>query len=166
MTAETTRIIYKGDVLSAWFYLGIGIFMFLVATVLHYFNISLGYLYLSYGLWVFSLYCIGKGLMMWVVYARRFTLYKATEALNEQQKNNELTYTNERILRKQRGRRMHIYILILGSVIAVCGVLSAEKGLILGTMIPVVLLSGIEFSVGLLTEFRLQEYLRILQKQS
>lgn len=101
---------------------------------------------------------------MWYVYSRRFRLFARIELLDAGKKQAEIQYTNERILRKQSGRRMHTYILILGSILAVCGVLSSEKGLILGTLIPVVLLSGIEFSVGLLTEFRLQEYLRLLQK--
>ena len=164
MRAETPRIIYKGDVLSAWFYIGTGLFMFFVSGILHYFNISLGYLYLSYGLFIFSIYSLGKGLSMWYVYSRRFRLFARIELLDAGKKQAEIQYTNERILRKQSGRRMHTYILILGSILAVCGVLSSEKGLILGTLIPVVLLSGIEFSVGLLTEFRLQEYLRLLQK--
>lgn len=164
MRAETPRIIYRGDVLSAWFYIGTGLFMFFVSCILYYFNISLGYLYLSYGLFIFSMYSLGKGLSMWYVYSRRFKLFVMMESLDTHTKLSEVQYTSERIHRKQSGRRMHTYILILGSIFAVCGVLSSEKGLILGTLIPVVLLSGIEFSVGLLTEFRLQEYMRLLQK--
>ncbi|MBK8082127.1 MAG: hypothetical protein IPK25_18760 [Saprospiraceae bacterium] len=85
--------------------------------------------------------------------------------MNERYKNEEINYTGSRIVRKNKGRRLHIYVMILGSIVAFYGIFSVERGLIIGSSIPIVLLSGIEFSVGLLTEFRLQEYLRILNKQ-
>jgi hypothetical protein len=77
----------------------------------------------------------------------------------------EIRYTKFRIDKKKQGRRLHVYSIVLGSIVAFLGIFSSEKGLIMGTCIPVVLLSGIEFGVGLLTEFRLWEYLRVLEKE-
>jgi len=162
---NSAQIIYKGDVLASWFYIGIGLGMLFVAASLIYFNISLGFLYLSYGLTAFSMYCLGKGMIMFFIYSRRLNYYKKSDFLESRDVQEELLYTDKRILRKQNGRRIHVYIIILGSVIAFAGIFSLEKGLIMGTAIPVVLLSGIEFSIGLLTEFRLQEYVRILTRQ-
>jgi hypothetical protein len=163
---ESTRVIYKGDIMAAFFYGGIGFLMFVIAALLQYFNISPGFLYLSYGLLVFSVYCIGKGIIMNYIYRKRYLFYKNVSIMKENHRSEEILYTESRILRKNQGRRLHVYVMILGSVIAFCGIFSMERGLIMGTSIPIVLLSGIEFSVGLLTEFRLQEYLRILKKQS
>ncbi len=162
---NSAQIIYKGDVLASLFYIGIGLGMLFVAATLIYFNISLGFLYLSYGLTAFSMYCLGKGMIMFFIYSRRLGFYKKSDTLSGEDIQEELFYTDKRILRKQNGRRIHVYIIILGSVTAFAGIFSIEKGLIMGTAIPVVLLSGIEFSIGLLTEFRLQEYLRILTRQ-
>ena len=44
------------------------------------------------------------------------------------------------------------------------GIFHQEKGLIIATCIPIVLMSAIEFTVGLLTEFRLTEYLKHLHR--
>lgn len=164
MTPDSTRIIYKGDTLASWFYLGVGSIMILITILLQHFNISLGFLYLSYGLFVFSVYCLGKGCWMWFVYQNRLKYYKFHNTLSERERSDEIEYTEKRVSRKKQGRRLHIYILVIGSIIAFSGAFSSERGLIMGTSIPVVLLSGIEFGVGLLTEFRLQEYLRILIK--
>ena len=54
----------------------------------------------------------------------------------------------------------------IGCVVAFFGVFHQEKGLIVATCIPIVLMSAIEFTVGLLTEFRLSEYLKHLHKLS
>ena len=161
----STRLIYKGDIVAAFFYAGIGSLMFVIAALLQYFNISPGFLYLSYGLLVFSIYALGKGTIIYYVYSKRYLFYKNIQEMNERYKNEEINYTGSRIVRKNKGRRLHIYVMILGSIVAFYGIFSVERGLIIGSSIPIVLLSGIEFSVGLLTEFRLQEYLRILNKQ-
>jgi len=161
---NSAKTIYKGDVLASWFYLGTGIFMLCVSALLQHFKISLGFLYLAFGLAAFALYCIGKGGIMWWIYQRRYTYYKKIIEVTADLKQEEIRYTKFRIHKKKQGRRVHVYIIVLGSVIAFAGIFTSEKGLVLGTCIPIVLLSGIEFSVGLLTEFRLWEYLRILEK--
>ncbi|MFZ1703499.1 MAG: hypothetical protein WAT79_04085 [Saprospiraceae bacterium] len=161
---NSARIIYKGDTFASLFYLGIGLFMLSTAFLLQYFKVSLGFLYLSFGLAAFSIYCIGKGLIMLYIYQKRHQYYLGISELSQLQKNEEILYTENRIIRKHRGRRMHVYIMVVGSIVAVLSVFAKEKGLIMGSSIPIVLLSGIEFSLGLLTEFRLQEYLRILKK--
>jgi len=48
--------------------------------------------------------------------------------------------------------------------LAFLGLFHQEKGLIVATCIPIVLMAGIEFTVGLLTEFRLSEYLKHLHR--
>ncbi|MBK8082126.1 MAG: hypothetical protein IPK25_18755 [Saprospiraceae bacterium] len=73
---ESTRLIYKGDIVAAFFYAGIGSLMFVIAALLQYFNISPGFLYLSYGLLVFSIYALGKGTIMYYVYSKRYLFTK------------------------------------------------------------------------------------------
>lgn len=163
---NSAKTIYKGDVLASWFYLSIGMGMLCISALLQHFQISLGFLYLAYGLAAFSLYCIGKGGIMWWMYRKRYVFYDRKQEVTAGLREEEIRYTKFRIHKKKQGRRVHVYIIVLGSVIAFAGAFSSEKGLILGTCIPVVLLSGIEFSVGLLTEFRLWEYLRILEKNN
>jgi hypothetical protein len=50
---------------------------------------------------------------------------------------------------------------MVGSVL---GIFSDSKSIIMGTLIPIALFSGIEFCISLLTEFRLWEYNRHLEK--
>jgi hypothetical protein len=161
---EKCRILYKGDVLAASFYLLMAVLLGLLSVLLHYFNLGLGFLYLSFGFGAFSLYCLGKGILTTYVSKKRLSYYKEAETLNTTDKNEEISYTEFRIHKKNVNRRLYIYTMIIGSVVAFIGLFTTEKGMIVGTAIPIVLLAGIEFSVGLLTEFRLREYLRILKK--
>lgn len=159
-----TLILYKGDKLASAFYMGTGVFLGIVALLLLIFRPSAGYIFLGYGFSVFSIYMAGKSCFMYYVAHQRLSYFhKQTEWSTDLAKE-EIRYTKFRILKKKSGRRIHIYLMFIGAVCAVGGIYSSEKGLIMGTSIPIVLLSGIEFSVGLLTEFRLKEYLRILQK--
>ena len=102
---NSAQIIYKGDVLASLFYIGIGLGMLFVAATLIYFNISLGFLYLSYGLTAFSMYCLGKGMIMFFIYSRMLGFYKKSDTLSAEDIQEELFYTDKRILRKQNGRK-------------------------------------------------------------
>ena len=76
----------------------------------------------------------------------------------------EQNYTNYRIQKKNTNRRRYIWILIISCIISFTGIFLSQKSLLMGTAIPIALISGIELSIGLLTEFRLREYQRILKK--
>jgi hypothetical protein len=161
---EKTLLLYKGDKLASTFYVGIGFFLVLVASFLLAFKLSPGFIFLGYGFFVFSIYMTGKGIFMYYVARQRMIFFKNQITWSSELAKDEIRYTKYRILKKKSGRRVHIYLMFIGAFCAVGGIFTTEKGLIMGTTIPIVLLSGIEFGVGLLTEFRLKEYLRILQK--
>lgn len=161
---DRTKTIYKGDVLAGSFYLFVGVLSALTAVLLYLFTERLGYYYLAVGMFFFSIYMIGKGSVMMYMYWSRYQYYKDRSDINSTEVEDEQAYTELRIRRKNRSRRLYMYIILFGSVTAFGGLFHIEKGLIVGTCIPIVLLSGIEFGVGLLTEFRLSEYLRQLKK--
>jgi len=153
-----TKMIYKGDVLSGSFYLLIGTIAALSALGLHLFTGRLGYYYLSIALAVFAVYMLGKGGVMMYMYWSRYKYYKTQQSLSDQDIKEELVYTEFRIAKKKKSRRIYMYIILIGCFIAFAGIFHQEKGLIIGTCIPIVLLSAIEFSIGLLSEFRLSEF--------
>ena len=159
-----TQTIYKGDVLAGSFYLLIGVLALLAGILLYCFTERLGLYYLSIGLIIFSIYMLGKGSVMMFMYWSRFRYYKSREQISQENVRDEIKYTDFRISKKHRNRRLYMYIILAGSLIAFGGLFHQEKGLILGTSIPIILLSAIEFSIGLLTEFRLSEYLRQLKR--
>ena len=77
----------------------------------------------------------------------------------------EMEYTKFRLEKKSRNRRVYIYLTVIATILSFVGAFSDSKSLIMGTMIPIALFSGIEFSISLLTEFRLWEYTRHLNKE-
>jgi hypothetical protein len=161
---EKSRILYKGDMIAAMFYIMTGMILFVFAAVLYYFNISLGFQYLSIGFFMFFIYSTGKGLLMYHISRKRWLFYEKMHDLDPTAKKEELEYTNFRIEKKQTNRRIYVYALVFFCVAAFAGIFSIHKAIIMGTSIPIALVSGIEFSVGMLTEFRLREYCRILMK--
>ncbi len=161
---EKCKVIYKGDIATAKFYILVGIILITFALILTFANISAGFNHLSLGLYILSAYCIGKGLFMWISYSQRLKFYDSVTELNPTFKQNEIEYTEYRIFKKNRNRRGYIYMLILGSFFAFVGVFSQYKALIMGTSIPIALISGLEIGMGLLTEFRLSTFLRELKK--
>ena len=78
----------------------------------------------------------------------------------------EAAYTEYRISKKNKNRRVYIYTLVVACFLSFAGIFVDQKSLIMGTFIPIALISGIELCIGLLTEFRLREYYRILIKNS
>ncbi len=163
-TATKTRIIYEGDVYAGSFYLFLGTCGAFVALALFLFAKRLGFQYLAIGLTIFTFYMVGKGCVMIYMYFRRYKYFRNHENLSTAEIKEERRYTRWRVLKKKRNRRRYIYTIIIGSILAFMGLFHIQKGLIVATCIPIVLMAAIEFSVGLLTEFRLTEYLKHLHK--
>jgi hypothetical protein len=116
------------------------------------------------GLAIFGSYALVKGMLIYKVSVARFNYFKEKESLSLSDLKSEKDYNFYRLKKKEINRRRYIYTLIIGSIVAVLGIVIGEKGLIIGTIVPIVLFAGVEFSVGLLTEFRLWEYQRQLEK--
>lgn len=126
------------------------------AAIFLYLNpISLGYYYLSIGMFIFFIYTLGKGIVMLYFYYSRYQFYKGAEILNTSILQEEKDYVVHRANKKVKNRRRYLYLIGIFSIIAFAGIFSIEKGLIVATCIPIVLISAIEFSIGLMTTFRL-----------
>ena len=161
---EKCKVIYKGDIVTAKFYILVGLILLFFALFLTFFVSNTGYKMLSTGLYVLMVYCTGKGLFMWISYSQRLKFYDTLTELNPIFRQGEIEYTEYRIMKKQKNRRSYIYIVILSSVFAFAGIFSAQKVLIMATAIPIALISGLETGLGLLTEFRLSIFLRALKR--
>ena len=162
--ASKTKIIYKEDVMAGSFYLLVGVLSALGAILLHFFSTRLGLYYLTIGLSMLSIYLVGKGCVMMYLYYSRYKYYVDYTSLSTDEVKEERRYTRWRVLKKKKNRRVYIYVIAFGCFIAFGGLFHQEKGLIVATCIPIVVMSAIEFTVGLLTEFRLTEYLKHLHK--
>lgn len=165
-TAAKTKIIYEGDVYAGSFYLFIGVCSIIAAISIYYFSERLGFFYLSIGLSIFTLYMVGKGTFMMYMYFSRYRYYRHHIELSQEEIREERRYTRWRVLKKKRNRRRYIYTIVIGCILGFLGIFHPNKGLIGATCIPIILMAAIEFSVGLLTEFRLSEYLKHLHKVS
>lgn len=163
-TADKTKIIYEGDVYAGSFYLFIGFCSLMAAIFVYLFTQRLGLFYLSIGLTLFTVYMVGKGSVMIYLYFSRYSYYKNHVNLAIEEVKDERRYTRWRVLKKKKNRRIYIYTIVIGCIIGFLGLFHQEKGLIVATCIPIVLMAAIEFTVGLLTEFRLSEYLKHLHK--
>jgi hypothetical protein len=161
---EKCLILYKGDKLAGSFYLLVGVILMVFAIGLYLFTTSPGYFYLSIGLAIFSFYCIGKGSFIMYTSQVKMQYFQKLSELDISATNAEIAFTEFRIYKKNRNRTRYTRVVILSSVIAFAGLFTTEKGLISGTAIPIAFISGLEIGIGLLTEFRLREYLRILNK--
>ncbi len=161
---EKCKVIYKGDIVTAKFYILVGVILLFFALFLTFFVTNTGYKALSTGLYVLMAYCIGKGLFTWISYSQRLKFYNTLTELDLTFRQGEIEYTEYRITKKQKNRRSYIYIVILSSAFAFAGVFSTHKVLIMATAIPIALISGLETGLGMLTEFRLSIFLRALKK--
>ena len=146
------------------FYILVGVLSILGALLLYFFSTRLGLYYLTIGLTMLSVYLIGKGSVMIYLYYSRYKFFKEYISLNYDEIKEERRYTRWRVLKKKKSRRVYIYATAFGCFIAFGGLFHQEKGLIVATCIPIIVMSAIEFIVGLLTEFRLTEYLKHLHK--
>lgn len=163
-SAAKTKIIYEGDVYAGSFYLFVGICAAMASGFFYFFTERLGFFYLAIGLAIFTLYMVGKGSVMIYMYFSRYRYYQDHQRLSPEEIKEERRYTRWRVLKKKRNRRTYVYTIVVGSILAFFGIFHQEKGLIISTCIPIVLMAAIEFTVGLLTEFRLGEYLKHLHK--
>jgi hypothetical protein len=150
--------------IAASFYLFVGIILLLFAAILYYFTISQGFRFLSIGFFMFFIYCLGKGAVMFYISSQRYSFYKNIETLDPKQIAEETQYTKYRIAKKNTNRRRYIYTIVISCMVAFAGIFSQQKAILMGTSIPIALIAGIEFSIGLLTEFRLREFYRLLLK--
>ncbi len=161
---QKIKIIYKGDLITSFIYLGISFLMLFISILLYFYTHKLGYYYLSLGMGIFSLYSLVKGLLLYKVAKNRSDHYNKMDDLNDNDLDEEFDYTNYRLHKKEGNRRRYAWTFGIASIIAVTGIFLQEKGLIIGTMIPIILFAATEFSIGLLVEFRLWEYHRMLKK--
>lgn len=159
-----SRILYKGDMIAAWFYIFTGLVLATFAGILHYFTRIGDFRYLVIGLVMFAAYSIGKGIFMYFVSYSRYRFYHDRDTMSDKEIEDEIQYTSYRIEKKNNNRRRFIYTIVISTLLAFAGIFTRQKALLTGTAIPVALISGIEFGIGLLTEFRLREYYRILNK--
>jgi hypothetical protein len=157
-------IIYKGDKLMAAYYLGFATFLIFSAIFLYIFTIKIGWLRLSIGLFIFGLLCLGKGIMIWIVSKDRYNFYKSKKELSLPIVKEEHDYNFYRLQKKALNRRRYIYTLIVCFFLLIGGFLIGEKVLAIGLLVPIMLYSSTEFCVILLTEFRLWEYQRLIEK--
>jgi len=158
------RLLYKGDMVAALIYIFVGNLLFIFAASIYYFAQTPGYKYLSYGFFMFFIYCVGKGSVMYYMYSRKYYYYKNLSALTPKHVSNEKRYTEYRINKKNINRRRYVYMMVASCLIAVAGIFLPQKSILMGSTIPIALITGIELCIGLLTEFRLREYDRILNK--
>lgn len=161
---EKSRILYKGDMMAASFYIFVGVILLTFSIIIHYFTESPGFKFLSIGFLLLFVYCLGKGIFALFISKRRYDFYLNKNDLTKIELEDEIEYTDYRITKKNVNRRRYVYMVVICSVLAFMGIFSSYKSIIMGTSIPIALISGIELGVGLLTEFRLKEFLRILKK--
>lgn len=150
--------------MAGFFYLLTGLILLFSALGLYFFTNTAGFRFLSIGLFLFFLYSVGKGLVMVYIAHKRQKYYAVKKDLTHREIQEELRYTQYRIDKKYVNRRRYVWMAVIFSFFAFIGIFSSQKAIIMGTSIPVALISGIELGVGLLTEFRLREYHRILSK--
>jgi hypothetical protein len=161
---EKTRIVYKGDKIMAFYYLGFGVTLLLCSVFLFLFTIKIGWFYLAIGLGLISALCLGKGFTILSVANNRLKFYNTKESLDGEILKSEKEYNEYRLSKKALNRRRYIYTLLFGMICIIFGLIVGEKGLAIGTFVPIMLYAGTELGVTLLTEFRLWEYQRQLDK--
>ena len=165
MTIEQKcRAIYKGDVLAGSFYFFLGFLLLIFGILLRAYGATQGFIYLGMGLILFGLMSMGKGVFMMYVYNKRLKYYTHIETLSVKDIVEEKDYTQFRLDKKARNRRAYIYITVFGVMVNFIAAFTDSKSIIMGTAIPITLFAGIEFGISLLTEFRLWEYMRNLDK--
>lgn len=161
---DKCRIIYKGDIWAGGFYLLHSVIFASFAIGLYFFTEKLGWYILSLGLAIISFYCFFKGWGLVFISFHRYKFYRDKESLTLDQLKDELDYTEYRLQKKKTNRRRYIWTTVIASLLAFIGVFLPQKSHIIGTMVPVAIMASFEFGVGLLTEFRLWAFHRLLYK--
>ena len=162
---QKCRAIYKGDVIAGSFYLLTASTMIGASVVGFNIGHTFGHLHLSIGLLFLGVLALVKSIFVMYIYNTRLKYYHKVDFLTKPLIEEEIKYTKFRLEKKARNRRRYIYIVIVGFGMIIIGFFTPVKGLVLGSSIPIVLFAAIEFSIGLLTEFRLWEYTRGLSKE-
>jgi MFS family permease len=163
---EKTRIIYKGDVIMSHYYFGFATALLLSSIFLYFFTVKIGWLFLSYGLGILGLFCFGKGIFIYKIAKERYNFYQSKNMLSMKEINDEIKYNKYRLDKKAINRRRYLYTIIVSIIFLFIGIVLNQKGFAIGTLVPIILYAGTEFCVGLLTEFRLWEYQRQMEKST
>ncbi|MBK8700151.1 MAG: hypothetical protein IPN29_11725 [Saprospiraceae bacterium] len=164
MILDKTRIVYQGDIMTSYFYAGLGGILLICSGMLYAFTLRIGWFYLAMGLGLLGCFALGKA---WYVRSKgsaRLQYFNTLTRLEGDPLQKEVTYNSHRLEKKASNRRKYLYSLLIGCLMLVLGVVFHEKGLAIGSLVPVILFAGIEFTMGLLSEFRLWEYQRQLEK--
>ena len=161
---DKAKIIYKGDMMTGFVFMIVGVVAGVISLLLFLFASRVGFYFLAIGMSIFSLYGFTKGVLLYIVGKSRFKHYLKFENLSLIQTKNEIKYTQYRLDKKAKNRRRYAWTFIIASLFGFAGIFTQEKGLIIGTIIPIALFAASEFSMGLLVEFRLWEYQRRLSK--
>jgi hypothetical protein len=162
---EKTKIIYKGDMIMSHYYFGFATAMLFSCIFLYFFTMRIGWLFLSYGLGLLGLFCMGKGLMLYKIAKERYLYYSGKNTLTPQEIKEEMNYNMYRLDKKSVNRRRYLYTIMACLLFLFIGWIIDQKGFAIGTLVPIILYAGTEFCVGLLTEFRLWEYHRQMEKE-
>ena len=162
---DKTIIIYKGDQLTAYFYLGLSVFLGTAAGFLFGFTQKIGWFYLAIGLSLFSAFSIGKAIYVYYKAQQKLNYFKSFSTLEQNELTSEIQTNRLRLDKKAMNRRRYLYTLLSSVFLLTGGIIFGEKGLAIGSFVPVILYAGIEFCISLLSEFRLWEYQRQLEKQ-
>jgi len=159
---DIVRLLYRGDMWAAAFYLLSSLCLFLLSIVLFRLDLTPGFTYLSVGFQMFSAYCLGKGLYLFVTARKKYLYFLHAAELDLLTIHHEITGCRQRIEKKKNSRRVYVWAIICCGICSMFGFFTAWKSITLGSCIPVALTGMAEVGIGLLTEFRLKEYLRHL----
>ncbi len=146
------------------YYFGFATLLLFSSIFLYLFTVKMGWLYLIIGLSLLSIFCFGKGFFLNKISRARYKYYENKDFLSISEIKAEINYNKYRLEKKALNRRLYLYTVIVCMALLFAGILINEKGLAIGTFVPIILYAGTEFCVGLLTEFRLWEYQRQLEK--
>ena len=161
---DKALIIYKGDQYTSYIYLGLSLFFGISAALLFVFTLKIGWFFLAIGLSILAVFSAGKAIYVYFKAKDRILYFQKQTSLEGSILDSEIQYNQQRLLKKGLNRRRYLYTLLGGFFLLVCGIVFGEKGWAIGSFVPVLLYAGIEFSAGLLSEFRLWEYQRQLEK--
>lgn len=159
---DISRLLYRGDLWAAAFYLLSSLLLLLLAAMFYFLMDTPGFTYLSIGFTMFSAYCLGKGAFLFVVSRKSYLYFINNSEMSPSMIRKELEVTNRRIDKKRNSRRVYLWTFFLCSLMGIIFLFSAWKSVGLGTCIPIALTGLTEAGIGLMTEFRLREYLRHL----
>lgn len=146
------------------YYFGFATSLLLSSAFLYFFTMRIGWLYLSDGLGILGLFCMGKGIMLYRIAKERFRYYNQKSDLSLAEIKTEMDYNKYRLDKKAVNRRRYLYTVVISILLLIIGWAINQKGFAIGTFVPIILYASTEFCVGLLTEFRLWEYHRQMEK--